>query len=189
MRHKKKRRQLNRFTSWHKATLVSLAKNLLIRQSIKTSLVKAKAVKPLVERLIFLAKSNSLAAKRRAFKILCDHKLVSQLFNEIGPRFINRASGFTRTINIGLRRGDNASIVIFELTEIKKKEPKLPKKEKEKEIRPPEEGQTIPLKEEKTSQKPETKVALKEKPPVIKKPAGKFLGGLRKIFKKQRDSL
>lgn len=87
MRHKIKKFQLNRFTSWRKSTLKSLARSLLIHQSIKTTHLKAQAVKPLVERLISLAKLNTLTARRQAAKILNDHKIVSLLFNEIGPRF------------------------------------------------------------------------------------------------------
>jgi len=182
MRHKKAKLQLNRFTSWRKATLKSMAQSLLIQQSVKTTLHKAKAVKPLVEKLISLAKENTLAAKRHAFKILCDHKLVSLLFNEIGPRFAKKIGGYTRIIALGSRRGDNAEVVILELTEIKRKAIKR-KPKKEIEAKPEETG----LEEI----KPQTATAVKEKekPPLEKKPSKKFLGGLRNIFKKERDSL
>ncbi|MDD2752756.1 MAG: 50S ribosomal protein L17, partial [Candidatus Omnitrophica bacterium] len=129
MRHAKSGLQFNRFTSWRDATLKSLARSALIYQSIKTTKVRAKAVKPMLEKLIRLAKENTLTAKRRAFQILNDHQLVALLFKEIGPRFANRASGYTRILDLGKRRGDNAEIVILELTEIKKKEPKKTKKE------------------------------------------------------------
>jgi len=190
MRHRISRLQLNRFTSWRKATLKSLARNLITYQSIRTSLHKAKAVRPLVEKLISLAKRNTLTAKRQAFKILGDHKIVSQLFKEIGPRFVKVHSGYTRIINLERRRGDNAELAILELTEIKKKEIRKPKKEKEAR------GQQV--KEEKSEvtpalakeeQKPKTEAAVKEKPPISKKPSKNFLGGLRNIFKKERDSL
>jgi large subunit ribosomal protein L17 len=188
MRHRKQRLQINRFTSWRKATLASLAKNLLIHQSIRTTLTRAKAARILTERLISLAKENSLAARRAAFKILQDHRLVKLLFSEIGPRFASRSSGFVRILNLGVRRGDNARTVILELTEIKKKEIKKPKKEKETKAAaqpPPAEGEP----EQPQEKKPETGPALQEKPPLTRKPAKKFLGGLRNIFKKERDSL
>lgn len=185
MRHKKLRLQLNRFTSWRKSTLESLARNLLIHQRIKTSLNKAKAVRPLVEKLISLSKANTLTAKRRAARILGDHKLVSMLFNEVAPRFAKKQGGYTRIINLGLRRGDNAQLAIIELTEIKEKKAKQPKKAKE--VKPETEIKPEKPIEEK---KPETpNVAVKEKPPIIRKPAKKFFGGLRNIFKKERDSL
>lgn len=187
MRHSKKRLQLNRWTSWHDATIESLARNILIHQSIRTTEHRAKAARPLVEKLIALSKANTLAAKRNAYKVLGDHKLVSTLFNEIGPRFANRQSGFVRIIGLGARRGDNAQLALFELTEIKKKEPKKPKKEKE--AKAPSKETVAEEKPQQREVKTETQAAVKEKPPVTKKPAKKFLGGLKNIFKKERDSL
>lgn len=178
MRHRKSRLQLNRFTSWRKATLISLAKNLLIHQSIKTTKIKAQAAKPLIEQLISLAKLNTLTAKRQAYKILGNHREVSLLFNDIAPRFNNRLGGYTRVLNLGPRRGDNAELVILELTEIKKKEKKIPKEEIKAEVKP----------EEKKEKKPKPEVGVK-KPPITKKPFKRFLGGVRGIFKKERDSL
>ncbi len=184
MRHKKTRLQLNRFTSWRKATLISMAKALLIHQSIKTTQIKAKAAKPLIEKLITLGKKNSLAAKRQAYSILGNHKLVSLLFSEIAPRFSNRVGGYTRILNLGTRRGDNARLAILEFTEIIKE--KRPKKIESSAENKPEIIKEGPFLEEK---KPKAEAALKEKPPITKKPARNFLGGLRSIFKKERDSL
>lgn len=193
MRHAKRRYQLNRFTSWRQATLKSLARSLLLHQSIKTTLTRAKALRPLAEKLIALAKADTLAAKREAFRILGDHSLVSLLFKDIGARFSQRASGFTRIINLGPRRGDNAKMVIFELTEIKKKEIKKAKKQKEAKVEPDQtQAQTKAAQEpaqEVKRHEPETPVKEKEKPPISKKPTKNFLGGLRNIFKKERDSL
>ena len=186
MRHKKHRYQLNRFSSWRKSTIYSLARNLIIHESIKTTLHKAKAVRPQVEKLISLAKENSLAAKRQAAKILNDHKLVSLLFTDIGPRFSKYQGGYTRIINLGARRGDNAKLVILELTELKEKKVKKPKKEKE--AKPKEMAQESPV-EEKKPEAPKVSPKEKEKHPITKKPPKKFLGGIRNIFKKERDAL
>ncbi|TAM40807.1 50S ribosomal protein L17 [bacterium] len=189
MRHAKKRLQLNRFTSWHDATIKSLARSLILAQSIKTTLHRAKAAHQMVEKLITLAKTNTLFARRQAQKLLGEHKLVNLLFNEIGPRFSKRSSGFTRIIPLGKRRGDNAEMVIFELTEIKKKEAKAPKHAKE--IKPhsvqDEQGQA----EEKNVEeaKVEPKPVVKEHPAKGKKPQTKFISGIRSIFKKKSDSL
>ncbi|MCX5699989.1 MAG: 50S ribosomal protein L17 [Candidatus Omnitrophica bacterium] len=190
MRHNKKRLQLNRFTSWHKATLKSLVRSLVIYESIKTTLHRAKAVKSLAEKLITLAKANTLSAKREAYKILGDHKLVGILFSEIGPRFSKRVGGYTRIINLARRRGDDAQVVIFELTEQK---PKLKKVKKtkadktelqgDKEIEGGSEASSV------EENKVVTETAVKEKPPVIKRPTKKFIGGLRNIFRKKGDSL
>lgn len=186
MRHADKRLQLNRFTSWHKATVNSIARALLINQSIKTTKHRAQASRQLIEKLITLAKENTLAAKRRAFKYLQDHKLVALLFSDIGPRFKNRTGGYTRMINLGKRRGDDADIVIFELTEIKKKEIKKHKKSAK--------SQEAKLEKEAKAQteeaKPRTELAVKEeKHHEGKKANKKFLSGIRNIFKRERDSL
>ena len=182
MRHGNKRLQLSRFTSWHKATLRSLARNIVIYQSIKTTLSRAKAVRPLVEELVLLAKKNTLSAKRRAFEILGDHRLVSKFFKETGPLFVKRNSGFTRIIGLAKRRGDNASLVVFELTEKKVKEKKKLHKAKETL------NQGAQAKEEGVSEVKE-KAAVEKRAEKEKKPNKKFLGGIRNIFKKERDSL
>lgn len=188
MRHAKARLQLNRFTSWRKATIISLAKALIIQQSIRTTKTRAKAVKPFIEKLITLGKKNTLSAKRRVYKMLGSHKLVGTIFNDIAPRFVNRIGGYTRILNFGVRRGDNAHLVILSLTEIKEKKPKeiKPKGETKTGISHKDEiGQEKTLEEK----KPKAETIVKEKPPEIRKPAKKFLGGLRKIFKKKSDSL
>ncbi len=175
MRHAKKKHQFNRFTSWRKATLISLVKSLILHQGIKTTKVKAKAAQSLAERLISLGKQNTLAAKRRAFSILGEHRLVSMLFNDIAVRFQNKSSGFTRVIQLGNRRGDSASLAILELTEIKKVERRQAKEKKE--AKPEEDKQE------------KAQAPAQEKPPLGKKASPTFLGGIRRIFKKERDAL
>jgi large subunit ribosomal protein L17 len=171
MRHRKKKLRLNRFTSWRRATVISLARNLLLKERIFTTAAKARAAQPLAERLITLGKQNSLIARRQAYRIIGDHSLVSLLFKEIAPRFNNRIGGYTRKIFWGRRRGDNAKIVVLELTEMKKRE-KRPKREKSQEEKMPHEKITTP-----------------QKPPLASRPSKKIFGGLRGIFKKERDSL
>ena len=189
MRHAKKRLQLSRFTSWHDATIRSLARNMVICQSIKTTLVRAKASKQMIEKLVTLGKKNTLFARRQAQKVLGEHKLVNLLFNEIAPRFAKRNSGFTRIIGLGKRRGDNAEMVIFELTELKKKEVKKPKVAKE--VKPQATSEDIEVVEGETMPEPkkEFRAAIKDNPVDAKKPQKKFMGGLRTIFKKKSDSL
>lgn len=189
MRHAKKRMQLGRFTSWHDATIKSLARNMIICQSIKTTLTRAKASKQMVDKLITLSRRNTLFARRQAQEVLGEHKLVNLLFNEIGPRFTARSSGFTRIIPLGRRRGDNAEMVIFELTELKKKEPKKTKKIKEDKSQVAEATGEIAQEKITVEQKKETKAPVKENPVDAKKPQGKFMGGLRTIFRKKSDSL
>lgn len=189
MRHGKKRMQLGRFTSWHDATIKSLAKNMIICQSIKTTLVRAKSSKQMVDKLITLARKNTLFARRQAQKVLGEHDVVNTLFNEIGPRFAKRSSGFTRIIGLGKRRGDNAEMCIFELTELKKKEPKKVKAAKEAKAEPALEVGEVVDEKNIQEQKKESKVVVKEAVADQKKPQKKFIGGLRTIFKKKSDSL
>ncbi|MFA4842716.1 MAG: 50S ribosomal protein L17 [Candidatus Omnitrophota bacterium] len=186
MRHANFKHRLNRSTSLRKATLRSLATSLLIYQSIRTTKAKAKAVQPLVDKLIGLAQKDSLFARRQSYAILGSHKLVKLLFSDIGPRFTDRNSGFSRVIGLGVRRGDDANLVLLELCEIKKKEKhKHPRKEK---ALPPK-GEAIPIEKPAEEKKPKTETRVLEKPPEVKKPAKGFLGGIRQIFKKKGDSL
>ena len=175
MRHRKKKLTLNRYTSWRRATLIDLSRSLLIHQRIRTSKTKAKAAMPLVEKLITLGKRDNLISRRKAFSFLQDHKLVQLLFSEIAPLFKQRDGGFCRILTLGFRRGDGARSVIFELTEKRKEKKKTVKKEK------------LPQKP-KAEPSPEPPVAPKVEPPKTKKPTRKFLGGLRKIFRKERNS-
>jgi large subunit ribosomal protein L17 len=154
-------------------------------QTIQTTLKRAKAVQPLVEKLLSLAKADTLDARRRAFAVLGDHKLVSHLFKELGPRFSGRTGGYTRIVNLGRRRGDNAECVIFELTEIKKKE--KAKKQHLKEGKPQAQAKEVPGEALKTEAKPQPET--KHKHPEEKRPGKKFFGGFKNIFKKERDSL
>ncbi len=117
MRHQKARSRLSRNSSLRKATLRDLAKATLIQQRICTTIAKAKEARKLVDRLITLGKKGTLAAKRKAFSVLCDHQLVSKLFNSIAGRFNLRAGGYTRVIPMSNRRGDNAQLAFLELTE------------------------------------------------------------------------
>ncbi|MFT5169422.1 MAG: large subunit ribosomal protein L17 [Lysobacterales bacterium] len=119
MRHKISGNTLNRMSSHRKATVRDIAKATLIHERIQTTKVKAKESRKMVDKLITLGKKGELSHKRRAFAILCDHKLVSNLFNETAPLFKSRNGGYTRIIPIGKRRGDNAEVVILELTEKK----------------------------------------------------------------------
>lgn len=194
MRHNKARNQLNRFTSWRKATILSLARSLFIYQRISTTAARAKAVRSTIDKLITMGKQNTLAKKRQAFKLLGDHKLVSMLFNDIAPRFNNRQGGYTRLLLLGKRRGDDAQLAILELTEIKEKAKKV-KKNKDKEDKPatPIAGKitekTESMPEKPVEGKPKTETAVKERPPVTKKPAKKFFSGIKNLFKKKSDSL
>lgn len=120
MRHGIAGNKLSRNSSLRKATIRDIAKATIIRQRICTTQAKAKEARKLVDKLITLGKRGELADKRRAFAILCDHKLVSNLFTKTSPRFKDRNGGYTRIIPLGNRRGDNARLAYLELTEKEK---------------------------------------------------------------------
>jgi large subunit ribosomal protein L17 len=117
MRHGVAGNRLSRNSSLRKATVRDLARATIIRQRICTTEAKAKEARKLVDKLITLGKRGTLADKRRAFAILADHGLVSDLFARTSPRFKDRVGGYTRIIKLGNRRGDNASLAYLELTE------------------------------------------------------------------------
>jgi len=117
MRHKIAGNKLSRNQSLRKATVRDIAKATLVQERICTTKAKAKEARKMVDKLITLGKKGTLADKRRAFSILCDHKLVSQLFSKTAPRFKERAGGYTRILLLGNRRGDNAELAFLELTE------------------------------------------------------------------------
>jgi large subunit ribosomal protein L17 len=119
MRHGVAGNKFGRNQTLRKATVRDLAKALLIHQRIKTTRAKGAEARKMVEKLITMGKQQTLAAKRRAFAILCDHQLVSTLFSTIAPRFATRQGGYTRMIKFSVNRGgDNAEMVLLELTEL-----------------------------------------------------------------------
>ncbi|MCA9403707.1 MAG: 50S ribosomal protein L17 [Candidatus Omnitrophica bacterium] len=117
MRHKIAGNTLNRKTAHRKATIRDIAKATLIQERICTTKAKAKEARKLVDRLITMGKKGTLADKRRAFAIICDHNVVSDLFNNVAKRFEKRNGGYTRIILANNRRGDNAQLAYLELVD------------------------------------------------------------------------
>jgi large subunit ribosomal protein L17 len=164
-------------------------KALFLYQRIRTTLARAKEVSKLADKLITIAKRNTLQARREVYVLLNDRDLVSLLFREIAPRFKGRKGGYTRILHLRNRIGDNARMAILELTERKLKEPLKPKEVKKKIVKekPIAEEKSEPIPEEKPKPALEKKIPPK-RPPKEKFPK-RFLGGLRKLFKRERDSL
>jgi len=118
MRHKVKIKHFDRTKEQRLALYRSLARAIIMEERIETSLQKAKAVKPFVERLITLGKKGDLTARRLALQLLPDKKAIRKLFEEIAPRFENRNGGYTRIIKLPDRRkGDGCELAILELVE------------------------------------------------------------------------
>ena len=132
MRHLVKGRKLRRDTAHRRALLRNLVTSFLEKERIRTSLAKAKAARPLAEKMITLAKKNTLAARRQANRFIFRKLVLNKLFEEIGPRFSERPGGYTRIVKLGPRAGDGMDMALLELigTEFKKKEKKKDLKEK-----------------------------------------------------------
>jgi len=134
MRHLVKAKKLRRNTSQRKALLRNLVTSFLEKERIRTTLAKAKAARPLAEKMITLAKNDTLHSRRRALRFVYKEPVVRKLFDELGPRFSERPGGYTRIIKIGPRSGDGAEMAMLELIgseyvkKVKKKKEKVKKK-------------------------------------------------------------
>ena len=116
MRHQRNRHKLSRDSAHRKALLANLSKELIEHERIETTLAKAKAVKPDVEKLITLARRGDLHARRQALSALGQDKFtVYKLFEEVAPRYGQRPGGYTRILKLGPRRSDATEMVFLEL--------------------------------------------------------------------------
>jgi large subunit ribosomal protein L17 len=117
MRHRVAHRKLGRVTSHRLALLRNLATALFERERIRTTLMKAKELRPYAEKLITLAKRDEgrLAARRLVARDIKDAKVVKKLFDSLGTRYATRPGGYTRILRLGPRRGDGAEMAIVEL--------------------------------------------------------------------------
>ena len=117
MRHGLKLRKLNRTSSHRQAMLRNMMNSLIAHEAIKTTLPKAKELRKVIEPMITLAKTNTVANKRLAFDRLRDRDSVVKLFGELGPRFATRPGGYTRILKMGFRVFDNAPMAYIELVD------------------------------------------------------------------------
>ena len=114
MRHRKSGRHLNRTSAHRKAMFANMAVSLIAHEVIKTTVPKAKELRRIAEPLITLAKEDSVAARRLAFRRLRDKAAVGKLFTDLGPRFRDRPGGYTRILKAGHRAGDAAPVAYIE---------------------------------------------------------------------------
>ncbi len=115
MRHQKSGRKLNRNSSHRKAMFRNMANSLFEHEIIKTTVPKAKELRRVAEPLITLAKEDSVAHRRLAFDRMRDKATVGKLFDELGPRFVERPGGYLRIMKCGYRTGDKAPMAYVEL--------------------------------------------------------------------------
>ncbi|HHF52438.1 MAG TPA: 50S ribosomal protein L17, partial [Candidatus Aminicenantes bacterium] len=123
MRHLVKRHRLGRDSAQRKALMRSLVTSFLEKERIKTTKAKAKALRPVAEKMITLAKKGTLHSRRKVLSFVYKKDVVKKLFEDIGPRFSERPGGYTRIIKLGPRAGDGAEMALIELigTEFEKK--------------------------------------------------------------------
>src|SRR6266850_3312594 len=145
MRHQKKTIKLGRTAEHRKALLANQVCSLIEHQRIQTTLAKAKAVRPLAEKMVTLGKKGSIHARRTALATLRQKNAVKKLFDEIAPRSTERNGGYTRIVRLGQRKSDSASMAFIEWVDAavvveeqpaedkkaKKEEPKAEPKQKE----------------------------------------------------------
>jgi len=123
MRHRKGGFKLQRDPSARRALLRGLTTNIILHDRIVTTITKAKAMKPVVDKMITLAKRDTLHSRRQAAAFLNTPVAVKKLFDTLGPRFSQREGGYTRVVRLGPRKGDGAELALIELlgSELKKR--------------------------------------------------------------------
>jgi large subunit ribosomal protein L17 len=117
MRHGKVHRKLGKTPSHRKAMFANMSAALIKHEQIVTTLPKAKELRPVVEKLVTLAKKGGLAARRQAISEIRDVATVKKLFEVIGPRYKERNGGYTRVLKAGFRYGDNAAKAVIEFVD------------------------------------------------------------------------
>src|ERR1700690_1994560 len=117
MRHGKIHRKLGRHSAHRTAMFANMAASLIKHEQITTTLPKAKELRPIVEKLVTLAKKGGLHARRQAISEMRDIPMVKKLFEVIGPRYKDRDGGYTRVMKAGFRKGDNAAQAVIEFVD------------------------------------------------------------------------
>lgn len=145
MRHKKLNTKLNRTNKHRKATVSNIMRGLFTNERIVTTIKKAKVTSRYADKIITLAKKNNLAAIRKVESIFQDKDLTYKIFHEIGPRFTERAGGYTRVLRYKTRRGDGTEMAILELTEreVMSPEERTPKSKSKKHQKTPAEKTVV----------------------------------------------
>jgi large subunit ribosomal protein L17 len=168
MRHQKKTIKLGRTGEHRKALLANQVCSLIEHQRIKTTLAKAKAVRPLAERMVTLGKNGSIHARRTALAALRQKNAVKKLFDDIAPRSAERNGGYTRIVKLGQRKSDSAPMAFIEwvdMLEVVEEKPAKEKKAKKKETEPK------PMEPEREEPRLEEPPAEEEKPAETPTPA------------------
>jgi large subunit ribosomal protein L17 len=164
MRHQKKTVKLGRTVEHRRALLANQVCSLITHHRIKTTLAKAKAVRPLAEKMVTLGKKGSVHARRNAFSVLRQKSAVRKLFEEIAPGSANRNGGYTRIVRLGRRKSDSAPMAFLEwvdAVQVTEEKPRDGKKAKRKESEPKPKDKETKVEE---AAKEEQPVATQEEP-------------------------
>jgi large subunit ribosomal protein L17 len=187
MRHQKKTVKLGRTAEHRKALLANQVCSLIEHQRIKTTLAKAKAVRPLAERMVTLGKNGSIHARRTALATLRQKNAVKKLFDDIAPRSAERNGGYTRIVKLGQRKSDSAPMAFIEWVDAEKvveEKPAEEKKAKRKEAEAkPREKEAIP-----EEQAAEEQAMKEEKPTEAAAPAEEPQPKKRRWFGRKSDA-
>ena len=192
MRHQKKTIKLGRTADHRKALLANQVCSLIEHQRIKTTLAKAKAVRPLAERMVTLGKNGSIHARRTAFATLRQKDAVKKLFEDIAPRSAERNGGYTRIVKLGQRKSDSAPMAFIEwvdMAEVVEEKPAEETKAKRKEAEPKTQ-QTEPQRTEaeRVESEKEEPVAEEEQPVVTPPSTEEPTPKKRRWFGRKSDS-
>jgi large subunit ribosomal protein L17 len=174
-------RKLGRTSAHRNALFRNQLSSLIDKERIITTLPKAKELRPQIERLITIGKTDNVHNRRQVFRVVADETLVAKLFDTLGPRFADRPGGYTRIIKIGPRRGDSAETAIIEFvgyelkTEEKSDEPvkKSKKPASKKEAEPADDEESADEDKPKKKKAPAKKAAAKKEKESEEKPKKK----------------
>jgi large subunit ribosomal protein L17 len=190
MRHQKKTIKLGRTADHRRALLTNQVCALIEHQRIKTTLAKAKAVRPLAERMVTLGKNGSIHARRRALAVLRQKSAVKKLFDDIAQRSSERNGGYTRIVKLGARKSDSARMAFIEWVDAEHIAEEKPKKEKKAKRKEPEakSQQSTPDAEQPAREEPKAEApAPKQKEPTAT-PAEESKPKKRRWFGRKSDN-
>ena len=117
MRHGKSGKKLSRSVAHRRALLRNMASSIILHERAETTLIKAKSLRPLIEKLITMARTDTLHTRRQAYSYLLDKSAVHKLFADVAPRFKERNGGYTRVVRTGFRHGDSAQMAVIEFVD------------------------------------------------------------------------
>jgi len=186
MRHQKKTIKLGRTAEHRKALLANQVCSLIEHQRIKTTLAKAKAVRPLAERMVTLGKNGSIHARRTALATLRQKRAVKKLFDDVAPRSAERNGGYTRIVKLGQRKSDSARMAFIEWVDMAVVVEEKPTEEKKAKRKQAEDKPTKAESETVTPEKEEP-VAKQEKPAEASAPAEEPQPKKRRWFGRKSD--